>query len=186
MHRAIVSIGSNIDKERNLPAAVSLLAATGQVVGVSSVYETRPVGLRQQPNFFNAAVLLQTDQTPEELKKGLLDDIEQRLGRVRQSDRNAPRTIDLDIAWYDDASFDYTGSDGKVRHVPDPDLLRFAHVALPVADLLTFETTHPETNESIRDLSDRLQREAATYEGPSVWRRPEIDLTPLLSPPTTD
>lgn len=179
MHYAIISLGSNIDKEENLPAAVALLAAAEKVVAVSAVYETVPIGLREQDNFFNAAVLLHTDQSPEQLKAGLLTDIERRLKRVRQNDKNAPRTIDLDIAWYDDAQLTYPGPDGRPRHLPDPDLLRFAHVALPVADLLP-DTRHPDTDESLLAIARRLQAAAISAEGDSIWRRDDIDLTPLL------
>lgn len=184
IHRVILSLGSNIDKERNLPRAVELLAATGQLVDVSSVYETVPVGLLEQEHFLNAAVLLHTSQTPEQLKRGILTDIETQLKRVRQADKNAPRTIDLDIAWYDDRSLAYGGPDGRLRHVPDPDLLRFAHVALPVAELLPADATHPDTNEPIHDIAERLLRDATRDPAaPEIWRRDDIDLRPLISAP---
>jgi 2-amino-4-hydroxy-6-hydroxymethyldihydropteridine diphosphokinase len=175
MPKVAISLGSNINKEQNLPAAVSLLAATGIVVEVSPVYETIPAGLNDQPTFLNAAVLLETKQTPTMLKDGLLSHIERRLKRERQADRNAPRTIDLDIALYDNWIGSYTPSDNRPRYIPDPALLRFIHVALPVADLLP-EMAHPETGERLRDIAARLLREANTGRHPVIWARSDIDL----------
>ena len=174
MHHVVVLLGSNIDKERNLPAAVALLRAAATVAAVSPVYETAPVGSAGAPRFFNAAVVLLTTQTAAELKDGLLSDIEQALGRERTADRNAPRTIDLDIALYDDAIFDYIPADGRPRHVPEPDLLRFPHCLQPVADLLP-DLPHPETGEPLGRLAERLRRDYAATYGPTIW--PRLDIT---------
>src|SRR5690606_41624477 len=96
MMRAVISLGSNVDKERNMPLAVALIRERCRLLAVSPVYETLPMGLRDQGNFFNAAVLVETERTPDELKQEVLDWLENRLGRVRQADKNAPRTIDAD------------------------------------------------------------------------------------------
>ncbi|MEZ4516517.1 MAG: 2-amino-4-hydroxy-6-hydroxymethyldihydropteridine diphosphokinase [Chloroflexota bacterium] len=181
MHQAVISLGSNIDKEENLPEAVALLVKSGEVTAVSSVYETIPVGLSEQPTFLNAAVILHTDQTPAQLKRGILSDIERRLKRVRQTDKNAPRTIDLDITWYDDSVHNYIGPDGQPRHIPDPDLLHFAHIAVPLAELLPEGTVHPETGEPIQVLADRLLETTSVNEPRGLWSRPDIDLKPLLT-----
>lgn len=175
MARVVLTLGSNIDKEHNLPAAVTLLAGRENVLAVSPVYETKPTGLLDQPNFFNAAILIETDQPPASLKDGLLSDIETILRRVRQADKNAPRTIDLDIALYADAVLDYTPRDGRPRHIPDRDLLRFAHCALPVADLLP-AARHPETGERLAEIAKRLQRESRIDGQPAIWPRPDINL----------
>ena len=65
MHRAYLSLGSNIDAEANLPAAVGRLGRYGRVAAASAVYETLPVGFKDQANFLNAAVLLETDRSLE-------------------------------------------------------------------------------------------------------------------------
>ena len=165
MNTAVISLGSNIDKERNLPAAVRLLGEMCRVVAVSRVYETLPVGLPEQPNFLNAAVMVETPLQPGALKREVLAVIEQRLGRVRTADKNAPRTIDLDLALFNDEVRDYDG-----RHVPDPDLLRFAHVALPIADLLP-DMPHPETGEPLYAIAGRLLAKATAENGgvAPVW-----------------
>lgn len=170
MNRAYISLGSNIDKERNLPAAVALLRQWAHVVAVSSVYETIPMGLRDQPNFFNAAVLVQTELAPAALKQELLARVEERLHRERQEDRNAPRTIDADLALYNDEVRTYNG-----RALPEPDVVRFVHVALPLAELAP-DLPHPETGESLRTIANRLYGKAAAANGgkPPIWPRPDI------------
>ena len=155
MNDVYLILGSNIDKERNLPAAVALLRDMVKVVAVSSVYETVPVGLQEQPNFWNTAVHLQTPLTASQLKRQVLAAIEQKLKRVRQDDKNGPRTIDLDIVLFNDEVFDYDGGDGQTRHIPEPDLVRFGHVAVPLAELAP-NMLHPETAESLQSIASRL------------------------------
>ncbi len=175
MHRVVLSLGSNIDKERNLPAAVRLLRDAATVLAVSPVYETVPVAQEERPHFLNAAVLLLTEQTAAALKDGLLRDIERALGRERDADRNAPRTIDLDIALYDAAVFDYVPADGRPRHVPDPDLARYPHCSQPVADLLP-DMPHPETGEPLGRLAARVLADFSAQHGPVLWPRPDVIL----------
>lgn len=159
MNEVYLILGSNIEKERNLPTAVSLLREMVNVIAVSSVYETVPVGLKDQANFWNTAVHMQTPLTATQLKQQVLSLIEQRLKRVRQADKNAPRTIDLDIVLFNEDVFEYDGGDGRSRHIPDPDLLKFAHVASPIAELAP-EMLHPETAESLPSIAQRLYNPA--------------------------
>ncbi|MFN2153990.1 MAG: 2-amino-4-hydroxy-6-hydroxymethyldihydropteridine diphosphokinase, partial [Anaerolineae bacterium] len=100
MSRVVIALGSNIAPEANVREAVQRLAARAHLVAVSPVYETKPVGKTDQPNFLNAAALIETEYGAAELKDEVLAEIEQELGRVRTADRNAPRTIDLDIILY--------------------------------------------------------------------------------------
>lgn len=168
MNTVYILLGSNIDKEKNLPAAVHLLAEKCQIKAVSAVYETVPVGLLEQANFFNAVVAIETDLEAAELKSQILSEIEQTLKRVRQADKNAPRTIDADIVLFNDAVFDYNG-----RHIPDPDLLKFPHAAVPLAELIPTRT-HPETEETFAAIAERLRKQAGSE--PSIWPRPDIEL----------
>ena len=163
---AYLSLGSNLDKERNLPAAVRLLAAHSRLLAVSAVYETAPVGNPDDPAFFNAAVALETDLAPAELKQQVLACIEQQLGRQRSADPNAPRTIDIDISLYDDAILDL----GK-RRIPDPEIVRFAHIAVPLADLAP-GYRHPETGETLAEIAARVTAAAAQ----PLLRRDDIAL----------
>ena len=175
MNNAIILLGSNIEKEANLPRALQILRTCCQVTAVSAVYETIPVGLRDQPNFFNAAVQVATTWDAATLKARLLDRLEARLARQRTADKNAPRTIDADLILFNDAVFDYDCVDGACRHVPDPDLLKLAHVAVPVADIVP-DMPHPETAESIAAIANRLLA-AQTHDGEKpLWPRPDITL----------
>jgi 2-amino-4-hydroxy-6-hydroxymethyldihydropteridine diphosphokinase len=150
MSRVFVALGSNIDGERNLREAVRRLALYCRLLAVSPVYETAPIGTTDQPNFLNAAALIETDLTAAELKTQVLQRIEQELGRVRTADKNAARTIDLDIALFDDQVFQL----GQ-RRIPDPDILKYAHVAVPLADLAP-QMRHPETGQTLLDIAQRL------------------------------
>jgi len=150
--RIFITIGSNIDPERHLPEAVKRLAGEIRVVGVSRVYETAPVGATG-PNFLNAAVMAETDTPPALFKFGLLRPIEALLGRVRTDDKNAPRTIDLDIALYGQLTLDDPRNGIRL---PDPDILTRAHVALPLADLDP-NFVHPVTGETLGRIAARFK-----------------------------
>ena len=165
-NQVVIALGSNIEKEQNLPRAIELLREMCVVTAVSPIYETEPVGLLNQPNFWNTAVLLQTDLTASQIKQQLIGSIETKLKRVRQADKNAPRTIDADIVLFNDAVFEYDGGDGRSRPVPDPDLAKFPHVAVPVADLLP-NFPHPQTGEPLGELAQRLLAEVVKEYGRS-------------------
>jgi 2-amino-4-hydroxy-6-hydroxymethyldihydropteridine diphosphokinase len=146
--RVLITIGTNIAREINLSRALHSLTSHPclRVVAVSPVYETPAVGGTQpQPAFYNAAVLVETDLTPAELRN-VLRLIETGLGRVRSADKFAPRPIDLDIAFFGDRVFDLAG-----RHIPDPDVLRYPHLAVPLADIAP-DWRHPETGQTLAEI----------------------------------
>ena len=169
-NQVVVALGSNINKEQNLPLAIQLLGELCAVAAVSPIYETEPVGLLNQPNFWNAAVLIETDLNATEIKLNVINVIEAKLKRIRLPDKNAARTIDADIVLFNDAVFAYEGGDGRLRPIPDPDLLRFAHVAVPVADLLP-DFLHPQTGEPLGKLAKRLLAEVVVEYGRSPLKR---------------
>ena len=148
-HRVFLALGSNINAEHNLQAAVRRLASRFHLRAVSPVYETAPVGKTDQPNFLNAAASIETDLAADELKQAL-QAIEQELGRVRTDDKNAPRTIDLDISLFDAQVLDL-----EQRHIPDPDILRYPHIARPLADLAP-QQRHPETGQTLQEIAQGL------------------------------
>lgn len=152
MTRVFIALGSNINPEHNLREAIRLLAARCRLLKVSPVYETAAVGKTDQPNFLNAAALIETDMSVEALKTQVLHVIEQSLGRVRTSDKNAPRSIDLDIVLFGDVV-----ADSGLRHLPDPDILRYAHLAVPLADIAP-EQRHPETGQTLQEIAQGLPR----------------------------
>jgi len=111
MPLAYVGLGSNMgDRERMIWSAVHMLAFNPEVdvVAVSSLRETDPVGFLEQPPFLNAAVAVETELRPQALLELLLS-VERELGRTRDGPRFGPRTIDLDLLLYGDEVVDEPG-----------------------------------------------------------------------------
>jgi len=152
MHRAYILLGSNVEKERHVPEAVRRLAAHPlvNVVAVSSIYETLPVGNPDQPTFYNLALVVETPLDAHALKWRVLRPLEEALGRVRTEDPNAPRTLDLDIVLFDRAAFELDGAP-----VPDPAVGRHAHATLPLAEVAP-DYVHPLTGERLDQMARRL------------------------------
>ncbi|MCB0208495.1 MAG: 2-amino-4-hydroxy-6-hydroxymethyldihydropteridine diphosphokinase [Anaerolineae bacterium] len=148
LNTAYLSLGSNIEPEINMKSAVELLARYTQILAVSSVWETKPVGLVEQANFLNAAAIIQTHMPAHQLKKHTLRKIEQMLGRVRKIDKNAPRSIDIDIMLFNRQILTM----GQ-RHIPDPEILERPFVALPLAEIAP-DYIHPETGQTLQEIAD--------------------------------
>jgi 2-amino-4-hydroxy-6-hydroxymethyldihydropteridine diphosphokinase len=161
MARVCLLLGSNIQPEAHLPLAVAGLNPWIRVERVSAVYETPAVG-SAGPNFLNAAVLGETILTAQALKDQVLRPLEARLGRVRTSDKNAARTIDLDIiVWGDE--------------ILDPALGRYAHLAVPVADLIP-DLCLPPNGEMLSVIAARLVSRSA------IRMRADVALQPPETP----
>jgi 2-amino-4-hydroxy-6-hydroxymethyldihydropteridine diphosphokinase len=130
--RAFIGLGGNIGEPAvAFRAAVADLRAIGQVVRVSSLYDTAPRGSLNQPHFLNAAVELETDRSPIELLRELKR-LELALGRDTSAPRWSPRTLDLDILCFDGLCVTDTEHDLIVPH-PRFHERRFA--LEPVAEL---------------------------------------------------
>ena len=132
MTRAYVGLGANLgDRERTLREAVSALSAEDgiEVVAVSALRETEPVGVGEQPLYLNGAAELETALAARELLGRLLA-VEQRFGRVRVPGEHGPRTLDLDLLLYGD---DVIEEDGLT--VPHPRLHERRFVLEPLAEL---------------------------------------------------
>jgi 2-amino-4-hydroxy-6-hydroxymethyldihydropteridine diphosphokinase len=131
--RAFVGLGSNLgDPQGLLAAALELLGSEEgiEVVAVSTLRETDPVGYEDQPRFLNGAAELDTELPPRELLGRLLE-IERRLGRVRgQGPRFGPRTIDLDLLLVDGVILDEPG-----LTLPHPRLQERRFVLEPLVEL---------------------------------------------------
>jgi 2-amino-4-hydroxy-6-hydroxymethyldihydropteridine diphosphokinase len=95
----IIGIGSNINAETNISKMLELLVKEVEILKVSSLLKTKPIGIENQPDFTNGAVKIQTGLSREELNR-LLKSIEDRLGRDRSAPKFGPRTIDLDIVFW--------------------------------------------------------------------------------------
>ena len=131
MTLAYVGLGANLGpREITLLRAVDLLAETDgvEVLAVSQLRETEPVGVVDQPLFLNGAVVLNTSLSPRELLDRLLE-IERELGRVRDV-RWGPRVVDLDLLVYGDRQIDERG-----LRVPHPRLHERRFALEPLAEL---------------------------------------------------
>jgi 2-amino-4-hydroxy-6-hydroxymethyldihydropteridine diphosphokinase len=129
--RAYVGLGANLGpREVTLLRAADLLAAADgvEVVAVSQLRETDPVGVVEQPPFLNGAIALDTSLSPRAVLELLLE-IEEELGRVR-GERWGPRTVDLDLLVYGDERVDEDG-----LHVPHPRLHERRFALEPLAEL---------------------------------------------------
>ena len=95
-HEVVIGLGSNIDPEANLEQAVLELKSRFKVSKRSKWTRTKPIGIQDQPDFYNGALLIETELEQQSLKKELKR-IEDILGRDRTLPKFGPRTIDLDI-----------------------------------------------------------------------------------------
>jgi 2-amino-4-hydroxy-6-hydroxymethyldihydropteridine diphosphokinase len=130
--RAFVGLGANLgDRERTLRAAVDALAAEDgmEVVAVSKLRETDPVGVGEQPRYLNGVAELETTLPARRLLEQLLA-VEQRFGRVRVPGEHGPRTLDLDLLLYGADELDEPG-----LTVPHPRLSDRRFVLEPLAEL---------------------------------------------------
>lgn len=96
MNEVIIGIGSNIDSEENIQKTLDVLKNDFQVLGISNLIRTKPIGITNQADFVNGAVKIKCELQQEELKK-YLRKLEDKLGRDRTLPKFGPRTIDLDI-----------------------------------------------------------------------------------------
>jgi 2-amino-4-hydroxy-6-hydroxymethyldihydropteridine diphosphokinase len=127
--RAAIGLGANLgDRATTLRAALVALGRAGTVVASSSLYRSAPWGVPDQPEFLNAAVLLETDLEPHELLE-MLQSIERELGRT-PGERWGPRALDLDLLTYDDRRI----TDVRLV-VPHARMLERAFVLMPLSEI---------------------------------------------------
>jgi len=153
-----------MDPAQNLPAAVHEVARLGNVLAVSRVWQSAPVGFAAQADFCNAALLLETRLAPRPLKAELRT-IEAALGRVRDPlNKNAPRTIDLDIALYGDL---VVSEPGLV--LPDPELFHRDFLAIPASEVAP-SMVYPGTGETLATVASRFRSDADPPPGLTLRR----------------
>lgn len=146
-HIAYIGLGSNSgDRWANLAKALSLLKSAPDVElrEISSVYESEPLELKEQPDFLNAACKVKTQLPPLQLLP-LLQRIEVQLKRVRRIPKG-PRTIDLDILLYDDLLVDE-----EMLRIPHPELHKRRFVLLPLVEISP-GLIHPSMRKSFEQL----------------------------------
>ncbi len=142
-HFAYLNLGSNIQPEINLVQAIHLLRYYGKVLKVSSAWESKSVGA-EGPNYLNACVLFKSPLMQVELKEKIIRPIEAQLGRTRNENKFAPRTIDIDIVLFDDRTCNDKFWD-------------YAFVIIPLAEIHP-EYQNPLTQENITDTATRLRQ----------------------------
>jgi 2-amino-4-hydroxy-6-hydroxymethyldihydropteridine diphosphokinase len=152
LHRVYLDLGSNLEPEKNIPAAIKLLAEAGEIAAISSVWETESVGYAG-PNFLNVCILLRTPLDAEQIKYGINRPIEAQMGRVRGENKNAPRPIDIDIVLFDETPHNTQTWDQ-------------AFVVVPLAELLPEFKTH--SGGKLSDFARQLQSQ--------VWMRKREDV----------
>lgn len=141
---AYLGLGSNKDAERHLRAAVSALRETFGAVQLSPVYRSRAVGF-EGDDFINFAAAIETGISALELRSWLRD-LEARHGRRRDLPKFSDRTLDVDILLFGDLR-----SDDPELPLPRPEILRFAHVLRPLAELAP-EVVYPGRSDTLREL----------------------------------
>ncbi len=130
--RAYVGFGANLgDRRATIRRSVELLAQTAgvEVLAISTVRETEPIGVERQPKFLNGACELETSLSARGLLNELLS-IENRLGRTRDGARWGPRVIDLDLLLFGSLELEEPG-----LVIPHPRLHERGFVLEPLLDL---------------------------------------------------
>jgi len=160
MHKlTYLSLGSNVgNRASNLNDAIQRLKTLGEVVAVSSFYETEPVELTSQPWFLNCAVKLTTEKMPKQLLAGILA-VEREMGR-RRTQAKGPRNIDIDILLFESSIVEIKG-----LTIPHAALHERRFVLEPLAEIAG-EVRHPVFKKTIKELRDALPAGQAVRKNP--------------------
>ncbi len=154
MGTVYIGVGSNVDREINVRAAVDKLSRLGDSISVSPVYESPAYGF-EGDNFYNLVVGLETTDSPQELTIKL-QQIEDEQGRVRNGPRFSSRTLDLDLLLYDNLIIHNEQLD-----LPREDIESYAFVLFPLADIAA-DTMHPEKGIKISTLKENFDSSDST------------------------
>jgi 2-amino-4-hydroxy-6-hydroxymethyldihydropteridine diphosphokinase len=153
---AIIHLGSNIgNRSHFLSEALEHLKGLGDLVHVSSVYETAPWGNQEQQYFLNQAAELSTSLSPGDLMSALLE-IEEKMGRQR-TQKWGPRSIDLDIVFYGDQIIEQ-----KELTIPHPQMHTRAFVLIPLLEICP-DREHPVIKKTIWELYDECPDLSEVY-----------------------
>lgn len=154
MAHVYVSIGTNIDRERHVRAALDALEASYGRLQCSRVYETGAVGF-EGDNFYNLVVGFETDETPSEVGEHLRV-IEDANGRVREGPRFSSRTLDIDLLLYNDLVIE----EGRLQ-IPRDEITKHAFVLQPLAEIAG-DLRHPLIGQTYERLWADFPKQAQT------------------------
>ena len=158
-----LSLGSNVERHKNIAAALDALAIWLGEFRISSVYESKSVGF-DGSNFFNLVVGADTDLSIAELSE-TLKRIEDENGRKRSGPKFSPRTLDIDILTYGN----FVGVEGGVE-LPRAEITKNAFVLLPLAEIAP-QVLHPQLEKSYSDLwADYDQASQSLWPIDFEWR----------------
>jgi len=175
MHTAYIGLGANLPGPAGPPAATMAAAAArlvslGRVVGRSSLYSTTPMGLTEQPRFFNAVIGMETTFDPREMLASLLA-IEREFGRDRAAAvPNGPRTLDLDILLFGRLIVNH-----QDLEIPHPRLAERGFVLVPLHEIAP-DAVDPRTGSTVAQLLNSLfpapgeSTDAVVKVQSDVWR----------------
>ena len=150
MVEAYIAFGSNVgDREANINRTLEILKRKIKIAKTSSLYETKPMYMENQGWFLNGVAKVETELKPKKLLE-FLKSTEKKMGR-KETERNGPRIIDLDILFYGDQIL----SDGDL-HVPHPKLQERAFVLVPLVEVEP-NLIHPVYRKSILELLCELK-----------------------------
>lgn len=150
MPRGYISIGSNIDRDKHIPASLQVLEQCFGELIVSSIYETEPVGFSGEP-FYNLVVGFDSDLDAKEVARQLRR-IELDHGRTRNCQKFTARTLDLDLILYGDLVL----RDGQLQ-IPRDEIERYAFVLEPLAEIAP-TLKHPVSHASYAELWDKFDK----------------------------
>ncbi len=150
MPRGYISIGSNIDKDKNIPASLQALEHHFGELTISSIYESEPVGFTGD-TFYNLVVGFNSELGVKEVAK-LLRKIELDHGRTRDSQKFSARTLDLDLILYDNLIL----NDGRLQ-IPRDEIDRYAFVLEPLAEIAP-DLKHPISRLTYAELWENFDK----------------------------
>ena len=151
MPTGYISIGSNIDKEVNMPSSLKALEQAFGELLISSIYETEPVGFVGD-SFYNLVVSFQSELPAKDVAR-LLRQIELDHGRTRDSQKFSARTLDLDLILYGDQII----SDGRLQ-IPRDEIERYAFVLEPLAEIAP-DQKHPISGQTYQELWQNFNKQ---------------------------
>ena len=140
MNEVWLLLGSNLgDRIRNLQESVELInEKAGAVLQLSSVYETKAWGLKDQPDFLNMVIRIETSLLPEKLLTQI-QEIENEIGRIKNV-KWGPREIDIDILYFEDLVFN-----SEELKIPHPGIPNRRFTLVPLLELSP-KLIHPKLN----------------------------------------